>query len=313
MILTINANAAVDHVLFVESLDSRGTIRASSAIDCIGGKGADAALALSRLGAPHKLISFAAGAYGQMIESLYLANAIQYELVWVPGETRVVTVIVEKESGQLTQISHPGYSVSAADCSRFMDIVSRTMPAASYCIAAGSLPRGMTLDFYQKICIAAHDGGAQILIDSSGEALLSTMAYHPDIIKLNRSEYQSTFGFEGGSLEDLTRHANVLRQAHQMGFIVITLGEDGLLAISHDRTLHASLPKMRAVNPAGAGDAVSAALAFRLSLGETLDQALRWGCAAGAAAVQTQATADFSLEDVSALVPKVHVQPIVYG
>jgi hypothetical protein len=74
MIFTVNANAAIDHVLFVEDLEKRGTIRAARSLDAIGGKGADNALVLARLGAPHRLISFMAGSYGRILEDLYRQN-----------------------------------------------------------------------------------------------------------------------------------------------------------------------------------------------------------------------------------------------
>ncbi len=310
MILTINANAAIDHVLFVESLNPRGTIRASSAIDCIGGKGADTALALARLGAPHKLISFAAGAYGCMLEKLYKDNAIQYDLVWVEGETRMVTVIVEKESGRLTQLSHPGYSVSPVDCDRFLATARQAMAGASYCVAAGSLPAGAGTDFYQEVCSAAHNAGVPILIDSSGESLQSALSTGPEILKLNRNEFQSTFGIWCGSYEDLACRARVVLKEHRVKWMMVTLGEDGMLAVSADKALLARLPKVKPINPAGAGDAATAALVYRLALNDSIEDALRWSCAASAASVGTPVTADFSLEEASALISNVQLRAI---
>src|SRR5262249_26010810 len=72
------------------------------------------------------------------------------------------------------------------------------------------------------------------------------------------------------------------------GAVVVSLGGDGLLAVTGDGTWHAAPPGQVAGNPTGAGDAVVAGLAQGLVLGRPwagrLRHAAALGTAAGAAA-----------------------------
>jgi len=310
MILTINANAAIDRVLLVSDMEPRGTIRASQVLDCVGGKGADAALVLAELGAPHQLVSFIAGEYGRILERLYIQKGIQYELVWVEGETRVVTVIFETERNCLTQISFPGYSVSADDCQRFIQVVRQHAQHATWAIAAGSLPVGAPVDFYHQACTAVHNAGARVLVDCTGASLVEALKAKPDIIKLNLHEFESTFHTTAHTLHQLVIQGKEVLDANGLETMILTLGEEGMLLIREDLVLHACAPEYKAANPAGAGDAASAAIAHRLSSGDSWNDALRWACAAGAAVVQTKGTAECSLEMVLSILPQVQFLPL---
>src|SRR5690606_20312733 len=91
---------------------------------------------------------------------------------------------------------------------------------------------------------------------------------------------------------------------------VLTCGRDGILAFTPQARYQASAPQMEEVNGAGSGDAVSAALAYRLSLGDTWEQALRWAAAAGAAVTLTEGTAECRIDDVLDIHPRTTVQII---
>ncbi|KPL82894.1 hypothetical protein SE15_12715, partial [Thermanaerothrix daxensis] len=57
-------------------------------------------------------------------------------------------------------------------------------------------------------------------------------------------------------------------------------------------------------------DATSAALAWRLSLGDPWPEALRWAAATGAATVLTEGTADCHFADVQNLYPLVQIREL---
>jgi 1-phosphofructokinase family hexose kinase len=249
-----------------------------------------------------------AGSYGRILEDLYRQNGIQSELIWVAGEIRTVTVIVETGRRCLTQISHPGYHVDPQDCHRFLLAVEQTAAGAAWGVAAGSLPPGAPVEFYRQVCEVAHRAGAKMLIDCSGKPLLAALPCGPKIVKLNSSEYQDTFEVPVHPIDSLVGHARSLIDEYGLEAVVVTLGMEGILLVLADGALHARGPQLQPVNPAGAGDAASAALVYRLSLGETWADALRWACAAGAAVVQTEATADCSLDVVQSLLPQVQVR-----
>ncbi len=68
-----------------------------------------------------------------------------------------------------------------------------------------------------------------------------------------------------------------------------------------------SVPPQAAINAAGAGDAASAGLVWRLSEGDSWEEALKWCGAVSAAAVLTEATGEVRMEDAEKLYPQVSV------
>ena len=307
MILTVNLNAALDHVLFVEDLNQRGMIRATKSIQCIGGKGADTALALAQLGAPHRLLSFNAGKNGETLKSLYIQHGIQSQLVEVSGETRIVTVIIETVQKKLTQISQSGNFITKQDCVLFIDALKENLKQANWCIAAGSLPQGASTDVYRIICEQSHLADAKILIDVAGEPLLNALPAHPDIVKLNQREFQTTFRGSFSSIESMVNHSRNLIKEYSLEMVMITLGSEGILLINEIDGFHAKSPPLEPINSAGAGDAASAAFVYQLFLGQSLENALMMACATSAAVVLSEGTAEFSMETMKSLLPKIQL------
>lgn len=87
--------------------------------------------------------------------------------------------------------------------------------------------------------------------------------------------------------------------------MVITLGAEGALVSDTraDGSVRVPSPRVAAVDTTGAGDAFTAALAWRLGLGEELTEAAAFAVRVGAAAVTKEgAQASFpTAEEVSAL------------
>src|SRR5262249_36534680 len=92
------------------------------------------------------------------------------------------------------------------------------------------------------------------------------------------------------------RAAGELRDAGA-GAVVVSLGHDGLLAVTGDGTWHAAPAGRVAGNPTGAGDAVVAGLAHGLVLGRPWAERLRHAAALGTAAVAAPAARQVAVAD----------------
>ena len=313
MILTINTHAALDRVIFIERFEAGTVMRGSRSLDCVGGKGLDAAVVLSALGAPHLALSFIAGKTGELLVQALERYGVQHELLWVAGDTRTAHVIVETACHRHSHVMTPGYQVSEADCAEFLLRVAAYAPQAEWLILGGSLPPSAPPDFYAQVIEAGATGGARVLIDCPVEPLLRALAARPDIVKMNREEFSQTFGIDCPGLAELAGPGRALTQDYAGGGegianLVITGGAEGILALTEQGVFLASGPRLEAINAAGAGDAVSAGLAYRLALGDAWDEALRWAIAASAAVVLTEGTAECYLKDIQRIYPLAVVQ-----
>lgn len=312
MILAINANAAVDQVLFIDQFLPGATMRPSRSVLSVGGKSLDAAVVIKTLGGPVQAVSFIAGQNGKTLERLLESKGIPSDLVWLEGETRVSYVIVETRCNRHSHITTQGYTVSAQDCAIFLERVRQHAGTASWAAIGGTLPGGAPVDFYCQLIELLHAQRVKALIDCAGPAALGALPALPDIVKMNQAEFRATFPAQGEHLQgadqgEWVRACRSAMQQHKIQSFVLTCGEDGLLALTQGGTYHAAAPAQVEVNAAGSGDAVSGVLAYRLALGDPWEEALRWAAAAGAAVVLTEGTAECRVEDVLAIYQQTRV------
>ena len=307
MFLTLTANAALDRVIFIEEFVPATTMRAPRFIECAGGKGFDTSVALRGLGQPTTAIGFVAGYYGSLLVNVLTNYGIDIDPVWLPGETRLANVIVETARARHSHVMIGALPVSAAGLETMLAQYRAHLPAATWVVAAGSLPPGMPVTFYHTVVTLAHAAGKPVLIDATGAPLFAALPAKPDVVKLNQDEFVDTFGLTGGDLPAIVTAASQLRQTHDLPTIVLTCGREGVVAITAEGVMQAQAPVQRAVNAAGAGDATSAAIVLRRAQGDDWAETLRWAAAVSAASVTTEATAEVGLADVEHLLPDVRV------
>ena len=307
IILAINTHAALDRIFFIDRFIPETEMRTSKVVESIGGKGLDVAAVLKSLGAPVQAISFIAGKTGETLADLLHQKQIPTDLLWLPGETRLANVIIETGLHRHSHITTTGYQVCQADCDQFLSRLAELAAEAAWAVIAGSLPPGAPVDFYSKIIHLLHDDKVQVLIDTVGQALLETLTESPEIVKMNRMEFSETFGLNGVALLDWIEPVKDVINRYAIRSFILTGGSEGFLAFTPEGIFHTASPKLLAVNAAGAGDAVSAALVHRLQTGDCWERALEWAAAASAAVVLTEGTAECSLAGVLEMLPTVHV------
>lgn len=310
MILTITHNSALDRVLFIDEFQPGTVMRPQKMIESVGGKGFDASVVLQALGVNNMALGFVAGTTGQQLVGLLDRYGLTHDLIWVGGETRIAHVLIETRHHRHSHIIAAGLSVSAAAYQALVDRYRHHLRRAEWVIAGGSLATGVPVSSYARLTKLARAAGVAILIDSFGQPLLATLPARPTIVKMNQAEFTQTFGLQAGTPAELVIHAQAVSRRKHLPALVITCGRAGLLAVTPAASYWAAAPPQQAVNAAGAGDGVSAALAWRLSRGDNWPDALRWAAATGAAITLTEGTADCHLADIERLLAQIEVRPL---
>jgi 1-phosphofructokinase family hexose kinase len=260
----------------------------------------DASVVLQTLGARQVALSFMAGAVGRQLQELLDHYGVPQDTVWVEGETRVAHVIVETDHQRHSHIMTGKLSVDEQQYAEYVRRFTGHLFRSSWVVTGGSLPQGLPANFYGILAETAQQAGVPMLVDASGPPILAMLRRcRPAILKMNRGELAETFGLCPGDLSELAACAAGLRSREALPALVLTCGPDGILAFTKEGAWLAAAPPQTEVNAAGAGDAVSAALPYRLSLGDPWPEALRWAAATSAAAVLTPGTADCRMEDVT--------------
>lgn len=283
-------------------------MRPHKMLEGVGGKGFDTSVVLQTLGGKNIALGFVAGPTGAQLVKLLDRYNISYDLVWVEGETRIAHVLIETSHHRHSHVIAAGLSVSMEAYQEFIERYQKRVRQASWVIASGSLATGVPVSAYRQLAQMAQQAGVPILIDSSGPPILEALSTGPTILKMNEAEFAQTFGVHTDSMPVLMVEARRLREREKLPALIVTCGAAGILALTPEASYLATAPPQRAVNAAGAGDGVSAALVRRLSQGDGWPEALRWAAAAGAAVVLTEVTAECRLADVERLRPQTKVQ-----
>jgi 1-phosphofructokinase len=290
MIATVTLNPALDKTMAISGFAVGRTNRASIEQIDAGGKGINVAKAARQLGCPVIALGFLAGANGRWVADALAAQGIPCDFVWVPGETRVNLKIKDPLTGTETEINEPGFQVGAEHVQALMRRVEEQAGQCSVMVFSGSLPPGVPPEIYAEFIRIARNHGAQTILDAAGAALKHGIAAGPDLIKPNRAEAEEVLetkidgelGLVGAARRFLALGARV---------VVLSLGADGALAVSQRERWRAYSPPVTASSSIGAGDAMVAALAFAMTRGLALPDALRLATAAGAATVATNGSA----------------------
>lgn len=289
MIITVTLNPAVDRTLFVPKFSAGRVNRASSSRVDAGGKGINVSKALKELGAESIACGLIAGRYGRSIKEELTAQAIDYDFVEVPGETRVNIKIIS-EDGSHTDINEPGFSVSEADFDRLVERVCRNARRGSIVVLSGSVPPNLPLASYETLCRRVSEKeDVRLIVDADGIHLKAALAAKPAFIKPNLAELTSVLGYEPQGPMEIVKGARRLIEEGAQN-VAVSMGSEGVVMVTPHRAVQVIPPKVTAVGPVGAGDVMVAAIAQSLLDGNDLHTTARYAAAAGTASVTVEGT-----------------------
>jgi 1-phosphofructokinase len=325
VIYTVTLNPSLDRSLTVPQFRYDEMVRASHQRVDWGGKGFNVSRTLQVLGAESVALGFAGGGTGRMLERGLRGLGITAVLVPISGETRTSTVIIESASGRYIKVNEAGPAVQPAELAAVLDRIRgylhRGNPRRDLWVLAGSLPPSLPGSFYADLVGMVQASGTRALLDASGESLHQGCAAVPFLVKPNAAEaiefakaalppdYQSWSG--GDDLDD-AQSLSLARPFLDLGveLVALSLGAGGLLLTSMQRAVRAIPPPIEARNPVGAGDALLAALAWALERDLSLEEAARWGVAAGTTAAKNEGVAVVVRAEVQALYRQVLVHVV---
>ncbi len=307
MILTVTPNTGLDRVLFLSSFERNRRNQATDVVDSMGGKGCDVSLILRELGVETFATGVAAGETGRRMEAILRGAGVVPDFVWCPGETRFNTVVIETETGGHTTVCAAGLRPTADTLPGLLEWIERYARVAEVVVIAGSLPESWPPDAYAQLVSAARNGGRPVVVDASGPALEAAVGCGVAAIKPNRDELESVSG-PLDSWEEIVAAARRL-QHRGADRVLVSLGAEGAVLVSGAGVWRAEGLDVPVVNPAGAGDGMTACLALGLARGWDEAETLRHAIAVSAAIVTTRGTAEIRRQDVDALLPRVGVAP----
>jgi 1-phosphofructokinase len=244
------------------------------------------------------------------------AEHIPVASLGIAGRIRSNITITEPD-GTTTKINEPGPTLTAADELALIQVVVAHAKRAEWLVLAGSLPPGLSGDFYARVIravrSASNAGGPRIAVDSSGEPLAALLAsgVEVDLVKPNAEELAELTGIsDGESLEADPAAAFAAAQTLLgRGFrsVLATLGSRGAVLATADGGWIATMPPIVPRSTVGAGDSSLAGYLLADQQGASpqnrLAQAVAHGSAAASLPGSTMPSASQTRPDTAVIHP----------
>ena len=310
MIFTLTMNPCLDRYLYIDELKEDDTVRVKKFSDYPAGKGIDVSRVIRELGGVSVAVTLLGGATGRKIEELLDEEGVIYTAIRVEPETRI-NVILQVGKSQY-RLSLPGEQVERERLEKVRETLQALVRPKDVVVISGSLPRGVSPDFYTGIIFMLKQWGATVYFDSDGENLKAGLIAEPDGIKPNIHELSRVVGrkIKEENLDEALEAAKEIYESHRVKEIIVSLGGSGAILYTEEGAWRVKVPKLPVVSAVGAGDAFLAAYVLKRTEGTYYDEALRYAGASGAATVLTPGTQLCRKEDVEALYHKVEVEKI---
>lgn len=302
-ILTVTANPAIDRVYFVEDFKIGDVHRPLKSVFSAGGKGINVSRVCTLLDAKVMATGFAGGYTGEFIRSEIKKIGIDDCFTQIEGETRSCVNISDK-NGVSSEILESGPTISDQEKENFIKSFENCISDCGVITVSGSLPQGLTSDFYCTIARLARNNNKKVIFDTSGKSLEAVITEKPYMVKPNKDEFLKLTGWTDFE----PRKALVALKNMGVEIPFVSLGKDGAVAMIDEKCYKFSVPEVHAVNTVGSGDSTVAGIATGIVRGMPIGDAIRLGMASGISNTLFEKTGFISQESVEQYYKKITVR-----
>ena len=252
------------------------TIEANSIEFFLGGKGANQAVALARLGAKVSFVgTVGKDLFGQDLESLIERENVNIKnLSRKKGQSGVALINV-LEDGRNEVVAFPGINKN----SKSKQVSNQELEACSIVIGTMELEEVETSDLFKR---AKQNNCLTILNLAPYKEPSKLLLEQTDILVVNETEFLGLLNKTPQSvdIDFIDKNFSSLNIPSHVN-VVITLGDSGVIAYEKGKRKYFKSRKVKAIDTVGAGDCFVGALGFSLSENPDMFSAVKFAnCAA---------------------------------
>lgn len=280
MVYTVTFNPALDYVVHINDLIMGQVNRTTSEELFCGGKGINVSTVLASLGIQNRALGFIAGFTGDAIERGVRAQGIEAEFIRLPkGFSRINIKI---KAGQETEINGQGPPIPQQAICSLLERLDH-LQADDWLVLAGSIPKTLPEDMYEKILSRLQGKGIRFVVDATKDLLVNVLKYRPFLIKPNSIELGEIFQKNLKTDDEIKACAHRLQEMGAQNVLVSMAGDGSILLDENGRFYRMGVPAGKVVNSVGAGDSMVAGFIYGYTCSGDYAYALKTGTAAGSA------------------------------
>lgn len=300
-IATLTLNPALDVTTSTDTVRPTHKLRCAAPLFEPGGGGINVARVVHALGGDVTAVFPCGGSRGALFEKLLREAGVPIAPVPIAGATRESFTVDETGTGEQYRFVLPGPSLDEAEIVRLLETLAALDGPPAYVIASGSLPPDCDPAIFRRLCALCSRIEARLVIDTSGAALAAVEGSCAYLIKPSLRELRELVGRELATGDEERAATRELLARGFAEVVVVSLGERGALLVAEGTELCMPAIEVPIGSAVGAGDSMVAGLTLALAAGRNLEETLRYGIAAGAAALITPGTEPARREDVERL------------
>ena len=288
------------------AFEDRGYILSTS--ESAGGRGINASRVIDSFGGDTLAIVTSGGECCNRFEGLLGNSRFRTEVIRIRDRIRTNLTISDKQ-GLTVKLNEAGPKITDEELDAVESAVEKHLENAQWLMLCGSIPPGVDHHLYSRLIELASKHEVRTVLDSDGDALLHGMEAHPTAVMPNQQEAERLLN---RALITRTHFLDAAERIYSMGAdcVVVSLGARGAAVKTEGGLFEVIPPRVEAVCPIGAGDALSAAFAWACDRGSDFVEAVRWGVAAGTASARLPGLSFANLEQTKEIYSLVEVRHV---
>ena len=281
MIYTVTFNPAIDYIVRMPEFIAGATNRVNYEQVLGGGKGINVSIVLKNLGIDSTALGFISGFTGKEIIRQLHSFGCKSDFIELPNGFSRINVKI-KTNDEETEVNGQGPDIPANAIEELFAKLDK-LTAGDTLVLAGSIPKTLPDDIYEKIMARLENRNINIVVDATKNLLLNVLKYRPFLIKPNNHELAEMFNVTLTCNDDIITYAKKLQDMGAKN-VLVSMGKDGAILVAEDGSItYSPVPKGKLVNSIGAGDSMVAGLLTGYIETNSYEKAFYMGVATGSA------------------------------
>lgn len=303
-IISVTLNPSIDVTLWSDGLYLDKANRVLDESREIGGKGINVSRVVHSFGQETLCLSVAGKDNCREFAGYLESESLRYEFIKIEGAVRENLTL--RSDGQTIKLNRKGPSLSAMMMGALMALIQNRIRPGDIVVFAGSLPENVSVNDYVELILAVKKVGVLVAVDSDVLSLEDYKRIAPWLIKPNIHELRHIIEIKGTSIDDIIEAARVL---HTEGVenVMVSLGGNGIVCISEDQTIRATVPHVEVKSTVGAGDSSLAGFMVGFVKGFALKECVRLAAACGTSCAMRDGSLLATKETANALLGEIQI------